>query len=112
MLERLELTSETESMWEQLSQLALQREDLDTAERCFGAVGNVSKARYLHKVNNLIAQVEGESGIPDSGAQHFRVQSKLAVLNGEWARAWLQLPPRTTRCDILAADHVGRADEP
>jgi intraflagellar transport protein 172 len=87
MLERLELTAETESMWEQLSQLALQREDLSTAERCFGAVGNVSKARYLHKVNNLISEVEAESGIPDSGVQHFRVQSKLAVLNGELARA-------------------------
>ena len=55
MLERLELTSETESMWEQLSQLALQREDLPTAERCFGAVGNVSKARFLHKVNNVVS---------------------------------------------------------
>merc|ERR1719502_698098 len=87
MLERLELTSETESMWEQLSQLALQREDLETAERCFGAVGNVSKARYLHKVNNMISAVEAESGIPDSGISHFRVQSKLAGLNGELARA-------------------------
>jgi len=87
MLERLELTSETESMWEQLSQLALQREDLATAERCFGAVGNVSKARYLHKVNNMISAVEAESGIPDSGISHFRVQSKLAVLNSELARA-------------------------
>ena len=87
MLERLELTSETESMWEQLSQLALQREDLATAERCFGAVGNVSKARYLHKVNNMIGAVEAESGIPGSGPNHFRVQSKLAVLNNELARA-------------------------
>ena len=87
MLERLELTAETESMWDQLSQLALQREDLATAERCFGAVGNVSKARFLHKVNNMVAAVEAESGIPDSGIGHFRVQSKLAVLSGEYARA-------------------------
>ena len=87
MLERLELTSETESMWELLSQLALQREDLQTAERCFGAVGNVAKARYLHEINDMIEQVETETGIPDSGISHFRVQSKLAVLNGELARA-------------------------
>ena len=87
MLERLELTSETESMWEQLSQLALQREDLPTAERCFGAVGSVSKARYLHKVNNLVTAVEAESGVPGSGPTHFRVQSKLAALTGELARA-------------------------
>ena len=43
MLERLELTPETEAMWENLSQLALQREDLMTAERCLNGVltGNV-----------------------------------------------------------------------
>jgi len=87
MLERLELTPETEAMWEQLSQVALQREDLLTAERCFGAVGNVSKARYLHKVNNLVRNVETETGMPNTGITHFSVQSKLAVLNGELARA-------------------------
>jgi len=87
MLEALELTSETESMWDQLSLLALQREDTATAERCFGAVGNVSKARYLHKVNSLINAVEVESGVPGMGATHFRVQSKLSVLAGEYARA-------------------------
>lgn len=55
MLERLELTAETEAMWEKLSQLALEREDIVTAERCFGAVGNVAKARYLRKVRALHA---------------------------------------------------------
>ena len=35
----------------------------------------------------MISAVEAESGIPDSGISHFRVQSKLAVLNGELARA-------------------------
>jgi len=87
MLERLELTAETEAMWDQLSQLALQREDIPTAERCFGAVGNVSKARYLRKVNNLARQVEAESRIPGSGMGHFSVQSKLAVLSGALPRA-------------------------
>ena len=60
-------------------QLALQREDLLTAERCLGAVGNVSKCRYLHKVNNLVRNVEAEGGIPNSGIGHFSVQSKLSV---------------------------------
>ena len=46
MLERLELTAETEAMWEKLSQLALERDDILTAERCFGAVGNVAKAIF------------------------------------------------------------------
>ena len=33
-----------QAMWEQLSQLALARDDTITAERCFGAVGNASVA--------------------------------------------------------------------
>ena len=87
MLERLELTAETEAMWEKLSQLALEREDILTAERCFGAVGNVAKARYLRKVNNLARSVELETGVAGTGYAHFTVQSKLAVLNGQLARA-------------------------
>ena len=93
MLERLELTPETESMWDQLSALALQREDLSTAERCFAATGNVAKAHYLHDVNELSAQMDAEmmqAGAqpqPGAGNAHFRVQSKLAVLNNELARA-------------------------
>merc|ERR1719197_1434405 len=74
-------------MWEQLSQRAEQPAGVAPAESCFGAVGNVSKARFLHKVNNMVSAVEAETGIPDSGASHFRVQSKLATLNGELARA-------------------------
>ena len=74
-------------MWEQLSQLALARDDIITAERCFGAVGNVSMARYLRKVNNLARRVEAEQGMPGTGMGHFSVQSKLAVLSGNLARA-------------------------
>ena len=51
----------------------LQREDLLTAERCFGATGSVAKSRYLHKVNNMVRAVEAESpGV--SGIDHFSVQ--------------------------------------
>ena len=122
MLERLELTAETEAMWEKLSQLALEREDIVTAERCFGAVGNVAKARYLRKVralhaparpcalpaqrvrvkpadpvppepfrrrkvNKLSKSIEAETRVPGTGYAHFSVQSKMAVLNGQLARA-------------------------
>ena len=44
----------------------------------------MAKSRYLHKVNNMVRAVEAESpGV--SGIDHFSVQSKLAVLNGEAA---------------------------
>ena len=44
----------TLTRWAQLSELALQIDDLPTAERCYGAVGNVSKCRYLRKVNTMV----------------------------------------------------------
>ena len=87
MLERLDLTPETEAMWQQLSELALQRDDLLTAERCFGAVGDVSKCRYLHKVNKMVRTIDAETGLDGSGQAHYSVQSKLAVLQGELPRA-------------------------
>ncbi|KAJ1625159.1 hypothetical protein T492DRAFT_880584, partial [Pavlovales sp. CCMP2436] len=49
-LAKLEITPETEAMWGQLSQAALAAEELHIAERCFAAVGDAAKARYLHKV--------------------------------------------------------------
>ena len=47
-------------------------------------------ARYLRKVNNLVSTIDAQQGGGgDLGAatSHFRVQAKLAVLNGEYARA-------------------------
>ena len=80
MLERLDLTPETEAMWAQLSELALQIDDLTTAERCYGAVGNVSKCRYLRKVNKMVRAIDAETGLQGAGQAHYSVQSKLAVL--------------------------------
>ena len=80
MLERLDLTPETEAMWAQLSELALQIDDLTTAERCYGAVGNVSKCRYLRKVNKMVRLIDAETGLQGAGQAHYSVQSKLAVL--------------------------------
>lgn len=49
-LEPLELTPETNAHWAQLAEAALEQEALAVAERCYAAVGDVAKARYLHKV--------------------------------------------------------------
>ena len=50
MLEPLELTPETEALWQQLSAVALADAKPAIAERCYAALGDVSKARFLHKV--------------------------------------------------------------
>jgi len=71
-LEPLEITSETEANWKTLAKLALEQQNLYVAERCYAALGNMSRADYLRKLNKLIAT---------EGVDDFRVQVKLAVLD-------------------------------
>lgn len=88
-LERLEMTPETQAMWGQLSEAALAAEELQVAERCYAAVGDAAKARYLHKIVNMMAEIEAETG--QVALTHFRVQAKLAVLNKQFKKAELLL---------------------
>ena len=59
-LETLEMTSETEAMWKTLSRLSLEAKQLHIAERCFAALGDVAKARYLRSVNRMAAELAQE----------------------------------------------------
>lgn len=49
-LQPMELTPETRAHWAQLAEASLDQEALAIAERCYAAMGDVAKARYLHKV--------------------------------------------------------------
>lgn len=80
-LEPLELTPETEAMWQQLSQEALAHDDHRIAERCAAALGDVSRCRFLHKVNK-IARQEGEDG-----THHWSVRVRLSQLKGDFRHA-------------------------
>lgn len=77
-LEPLELTPETEANWKTLAKLALEQQNLYVAERCYAALGNISKADYLRKINKLVHT---------EGIDNFRVQAKLAVLDKQFHRA-------------------------
>ena len=77
-LEDLNLTPETEANWKTLAKLALEQQNLYVAERCYAALGNMAKADYLRKLNKLIAT---------EGADNFRVQAKLAVLDKQFHQA-------------------------
>ena len=44
------MTAETEAQWHQLAKAALEDGKLAIAERCYAAVGNIAKTRYLHQV--------------------------------------------------------------
>ena len=73
-LESLELTPETEAMWKTLSQLSLESEQLHIAERCYAALGNVSRVRYIRSLRAMAETNEGA----------FRVKAKLAVLDKQF----------------------------
>eukprot|EP00795_Rhopilema_esculentum_P007500 gene7500-13279_t len=84
-LESLDMTPETEAMWKTLSKLAVQEGNLPVAERCYAALGDVSKARFLHQVNELVDDIESKTGM--DGSRHPLVQAKLAVLNKQFKKA-------------------------
>ena len=50
------MIDETEAMWKTLSKLSLEAQQLHIAERCFAAMGDVAKARYLRETNVLAAE--------------------------------------------------------
>ena len=54
-LDPLELTPETEANWKTVAKLALEQQNMFVAERCYAALGDISKADYLRKINKLVA---------------------------------------------------------
>ena len=62
LLESLEMTPETEGMWKTLCDTALKNKQFLIAERCAAAIGDISRARYLHQINDLI-QEENDYGV-------------------------------------------------
>ena len=60
-LETLEMTPETEAMWKSLGDLALKARQLKIAERCYAALGDIAKARYLREVGEMARKIETET---------------------------------------------------
>lgn len=63
-LESLEMSLETEAMWKTLSRLALEARQLHIAERCFAALGDVSKSKALRQINKIAEQSAEEMVSP------------------------------------------------
>jgi len=75
-----QMSSGAEAMWTQLSRLALDEGDFTTAERCFSALGDVSKTKYLHKINALLLQNGGDTAA-------YLIQAHVAILHGRFKAA-------------------------
>jgi len=82
-----EMRAETEAMWRQLSEVAQTRNRLEIAERCFAAIGDVSMARYMRKVNKIKMKVR--KGSVSDGNNHWAVRARLLLLQGEYRGAEL-----------------------
>jgi intraflagellar transport protein 172 len=83
-LEPLELTPETEAMWSQLCDESLKQNDHRIAERCAAALGDISRSRYLRKLNKIDW---AEKSKFDDGIVHWRVRAKLSLLKNDYRSA-------------------------
>lgn len=84
-LQPLELTPETEAQWQQLAALALEHDQIGVAERCYAALGDVARARALHKVLKLAARSEGGADSSGgTGLESYTVRAQLAQLSKQW----------------------------
>lgn len=87
--------------------------------RCYAALGDVSKARYLEKVIELAEKMEAETvsrsmsvslgistmsaflqGVAD-GTEHYMVQAKLAILSKQFKQAEAILLERVSVAQCL-----------
>ncbi|XP_078205865.1 intraflagellar transport protein 172 homolog isoform X5 [Callithrix jacchus] len=90
-LETLEMTPETEAMWKTLCQLALEARQLHIAERCFSALGQVAKARFLHETNEIADQVSRE----------YARRRRDRLLSGLSTSSHARKEPQTGRNDLF-----------
>ena len=79
-LEGMEFSPQSEAMWLQLQSMCVDNWNLKMAERCSAALGDVSRARYLHKVAKL-ADAAKEQGVDPR--DHWQVRSKMLELKKE-----------------------------
>ena len=87
-LESLEMSPETEGMWQTLATRSLAERELLVAARSYAAVGNITRSYFLQ---DTIAMIERETEnfmVPTAEvAQHWICKGRLAALNGEYRRA-------------------------
>lgn len=73
------MSLETEAMWKTLSRLALEARQLHIAERCFAALGDVSKSKALRQINKIAEQSAEE--MVGSSCLYRVIHQELIVLS-------------------------------
>ena len=85
-LDPLDMNPETEANWKTLAKIALEEQNIYVAEHCYAALGDISKAAFLRKINKIIKAYETQSGNKD-GINFFKVQAQLSMLDKQFHRA-------------------------
>ena len=67
-----------DSMWQQLAKCAVERRNFAIAERCYAALGDVSKSRYMRSIKDL--QTE-------HGADNYMVAARMAMFKKQFKKA-------------------------
>ncbi|KAG8430927.1 hypothetical protein GDO86_019734 [Hymenochirus boettgeri] len=85
-LETLEMSSETEAMWKSLSKLSLEAKQLHIADRCFSALGDIARARFLRDTCDLADQAAKEF-VRRRWDQLLQFRARLAMLEKNYKLA-------------------------
>ena len=59
--------------------MAIETQNVYVAEHCYGALGDVAKAKFLRKIIKQIVEYEKQTGRKD-GISYYKVQARLAML--------------------------------
>lgn len=84
-LEQLDQGGDAEAMWRQLAAVALEQRRLHVAQRCYAALGDISRARYLEQTLRVAQQAAKQIG--GDGTQFYQVRARLAIMNKEFKDA-------------------------
>lgn len=53
---------DAEGMWQNLAEIALQLHNLRVAERCYAALGDISRTQYLHQTLEIAQEFAKQNG--------------------------------------------------
>ncbi|TPX43982.1 hypothetical protein SeMB42_g04483 [Synchytrium endobioticum] len=82
LLETLGMSPETEALWNSLGQNALRDRNLTVAERCFSAMGDVARARYIHILDELAEKYRAQGWA--NPTDQYVIRARLALLDKQF----------------------------
>lgn len=87
LLRTMPSTPETEDRWKRLCEEALESENLVVAEESLAAIGDVTRARYIHNIIDMARKLSAANNSGHESTRHFRVRAKLAIFHGDYREA-------------------------